>query len=96
MTIKAIIPSEQSTRQAKAQLEREDINPKKVEDMFQSTTRRGKKRKSKGVSHRGKSRKVVKQNQRGGKKSARRKKETLSRKRIYKKTNNKRDIFETK
>lgn len=43
ISIKAVLPTEQTTAQAKSELEREDINPKEVERAFQNLAdRRGK------------------------------------------------------
>ena len=44
ISIKAVLPTEQATAQAKAELEREDINPKDVEKAFQTLS--GRQRKS--------------------------------------------------
>ena len=65
--VKAVLPVEQTTAQAKSELEREDINPAKVIDMVHSSTRkrrRGIKRKR--ISK--KSRRGVKQQRGSGKK----------------------------
>ena len=40
VTIKAVLPTEQTTAQAKSELEREDIKPKEVEKVFQNMTKR--------------------------------------------------------
>ena len=40
VTIKAVLPTEQTAAQAKSELEREDINPKDVEKVFQNMTKR--------------------------------------------------------
>ena len=40
VTIKAVLPTEQTAAQAKSELEREDINPKEVEKVFQNMTKR--------------------------------------------------------
>ena len=40
VTIKAVLPTEQTAAQAKSELEREDINPKEVEKVFQNMTNR--------------------------------------------------------
>lgn len=37
--IKAVLPAEQTTAQAKSKLGRQDINPSEIVDMYQSTTR---------------------------------------------------------
>ena len=50
LSIKAVLPSEQTAAQAKSELERDNINPKTVEKMFQSSSRRTKKRKSRSTS----------------------------------------------
>ena len=53
ISIKAVLPTEQTAAQAKAELEREDINPKDVEKAFQTLSgRRGKstKRKAQGTT----------------------------------------------
>ena len=50
LTIKAVLPSEQTAAQAKSELERDNINPKTVENMFQSSSRRTKTRKSRSTS----------------------------------------------
>ena len=44
--VKAILPAEQTTAQAKSELEREGINPSDVASALQSSTERGRKRKS--------------------------------------------------
>ena len=44
VSIKAVLPTEQTTAQAKSELEREDINPKDVEKVFQTLS--GHRRKS--------------------------------------------------
>ena len=46
LTIKAVLPSEQATAQAKSELMREDINPKDVEKAFQTQPGRRRKRAS--------------------------------------------------
>ena len=40
VSIKAVLPTEQTAAQAKSELEREDINPKDVEKVFQNLTKR--------------------------------------------------------
>ena len=50
LSLKAVIPSEQTTAQAKSELEREGINPDDVVRAIQSDTGRGKKRKSPQVT----------------------------------------------
>lgn len=94
--VKAVLPAEQTTAQAKSELERQDINPKKVEEMFQKAAgrrRRGVKRKRKSISTRKAKR------QRGGKKRHRPHKKQRKRSRISKKKghlNSRGDIFEIK
>ena len=44
--VKAVLPAEQTAAQAKAELEREGINPKDVVKAVQSSTDRGRKRKA--------------------------------------------------
>ena len=64
--IKAVLPVEQTTAQAKSALEREDINPAKVVDMIHSSSgKRGIKRKR--ISK--KSRRGVKRQRGSGKKN---------------------------
>ena len=66
LSIKAVLPSEQTAAQAKSELERENINPKEVATMFQSSSRRGRKRKSRSRSvHSTKRRRVSRKWQRG-------------------------------
>ena len=70
--IKAVLPVEQTTAQAKSELEREDINPAKVVNMIHSSSgkrRRGVKRKRINK----KSRKGIKRQRGSGKKKAYRK-----------------------
>lgn len=91
--IKAVLPAEQTTAQAKSELERQDINPASVVDMLQSSTgqqRRGTKRKnSNKKSHKGTKR------QRGGGKKKTYKTKKTSRKGCKKlKGSRKKDIFE--
>jgi len=53
MPIKVVLPAEQTAAQTKSELERRDINPKSLENMFQKGSgrrRRGVKRKSRGYS----------------------------------------------
>jgi hypothetical protein len=45
-SLKAVLPAEQTAAQAKSELEREGINPKRVADAMQSTTGQGTKRKA--------------------------------------------------
>lgn len=97
--IKTVLPAEQTTAQAKSELERQDINPREVEEMFQRGSgrrRRSVKRKSRGSSsHKAKRQRGGKQ-QRGGKKtrtSHRRRKATSRRQRPVSRTQ---DIFEIK
>lgn len=90
-SIKAVLPAEQTTAQAKSELEREDINPANVVNMLQSSRtqrRRGIKRK-----------KTVKKTYKGAKRQrGSSKKRTYSKKKASKKerkrVNRKRDIFE--
>ena len=42
--VKAVLPADQTAAQAKAELERDGINPKDVAKAFQSSTERGRKR----------------------------------------------------
>ena len=95
VSIKAVLPSEQTAAQAKSELERENINPKIVEKMFQSSSRRSRKRKAKSSStRRTKRRRVASKRQRGAGKSAYKKRS--HKKHSKKRTNGKRDIFEIK
>ena len=108
--IKAVLPTEQTTAQAKSELERQDINPSDVVNMFQSSTnqrRQGIKRKRRSNKQ---SRKGVKRRRVSGKKSTRTakqrrvgKKRKLTEKRILRKKERrqlsgirKKDIFEIK
>ena len=87
--VKAVLPSEQTTAQAKSELEREDINPASVVNMVQkrSRRRRGGIKKRSGRTKR----------QRGGAKRRRvgSKQKRKQLKRVGRK-NRKRDIFEIK
>ena len=99
LSIKAVLPSEQTAAQAKSELERENINPKKVAAMFQSSSKRGRKRKSRSRSvHSAKGRRVSRKRQRGAgfKKSTYRKRSHKRHSKQSKKTSGKRDIFEIK
>ena len=67
VAINVVLPTEQTTAQAKAQLEREHINPKKVQNAFQTLSRRhtnNKKRKESDSSP-GKSKRRKIQNDKG-------------------------------
>lgn len=91
--IKAVLPAEQTTAQAKSELEREDINPSEIVNMLQSSAgrrRRGTKRKRVSKkSHRGAKR------QRGAGKTKTHARKRYLRKGHKKRTvNRKKDIFE--
>lgn len=95
--IKTVLPAEQTTAQAKSELEREGINPEKAAEMIQTTVgsqMRGTKRKR---TIQGKSKKGVKRQKRqiGGKN---RRKPSPKRSRVNNKkkttVSGKRDIFE--
>ena len=90
ISIKAVLPTEQTVAQAKSELEREDINPKEVEKVFQNLTDRRtestlkrKKRRSSQSPH---SSKRSKEKKREGRKGSVRKQKTAAKRR--------RDIFE--
>lgn len=94
VTIKAVLPSEQTAAQAKAALEREAINPKSVEKAFQNLSeppRRNRKRKSSEID----SGKKTKRS-RGATTSLRQQKSKSSHGKRSKslKNNRQRDIFE--
>jgi hypothetical protein len=94
ITIKAVLPSEQTAAQAKTALEREAINPKSVEKAFQNLSgppRRNRKRKSPEIV----SSKKTKRS-RGATSSQRQKKSKTSHGKRSKSLNNnrQRDIFE--
>lgn len=88
VTIKAVLPSEQTAAQAKSELEREDINPKEVEKVFQNLSKRRrestKRKAQESSSSTAKRQKRPDQKRRAGKASEKR--------RGY--TQKKRDIFE--
>ncbi|MEW8119186.1 MAG: hypothetical protein AB2792_18650 [Candidatus Thiodiazotropha sp.] len=91
VTIKAVLPTEQTAAQAKSELEREDINPKEVEKVFQSMTKRrreSRKRKAQESS----SSSATKRKKRGVSGQKRREKRVSKTHRGY--AQKKRDIFE--
>jgi hypothetical protein len=92
-SIKAVLPAEQTTAQAKSELERQDINPTSVVNMFQSSSgqqRRGIKRKR----SRKKSSKTVKRRRKSSKKKQHRRRKISRKSRKTSATKRKRDIFE--
>ena len=97
--IKAVLPAEQTTAQAKSELERRDINPASVVNMYHSSKRkqrrgikrkRGSKQSRKGVYKR------IKRQRGGGKKIKLTKMQVVKNWRKEAPFNRKRDIFETK
>ena len=92
-SIKAVLPAEQTTAQAKSELEREDINPTEIVDMLHSSTRRHrrgiKRKRSNKNTHKGAKR------QRGSGKKRTHSKKKISRKgRKNKSLSRRKDIFE--
>lgn len=95
VNVKVVLPAEQTTAQAKSELEREDINPKSVETMFQkalSRRRRGVKRKARGTP----SQRAKRQRGGGKRRKQQTKKKKSFKKRRYAVSKEKRDIFEIK
>ena len=91
--IKAILPAEQTTAQAKSELERQDINPAKVVDTIHSSSgkrRRGIKRKRINK----KPGKGVKRQRGGGKKKTHRKRKACRKGRKKSGLSRRKDIFE--
>ena len=90
ISIKAVLPTEQTVAQAKSELEREDTNPKEVEKVFQNLsegrTESTLKRKRPRSSQSPHSSKRSKEQKREGRKGSVRKQKTAAKRR--------RDIFE--
>jgi hypothetical protein len=96
VNIKAVLPAEQTTARAKSELEREDINPKTVETMFQKASggqQRGIKRKSRSRTS---SRSAKRQRGGGKRRKIQPRKRKLSKKRRYAVPKGQGDIFEIK
>ena len=91
--VKAVLPVEQTTAQAKSELEREDINPTKVVDMIHSSSRkrrRGIKRKRINK----KSKKGIKRQRGSGKKKSYRKRKVSRKGQNKSPVSRRKDIFE--
>ena len=92
--IKAILPAEQTTAQAKSELERQDINPAKVVDMIHSSSSKSRRRGIKRKRINKRYRRAAKQQRGGGKRKTHRKRK-ISRKRPKKShVSRRKDIFE--
>lgn len=91
--IKAILPAEQTTAQAKSELERQDINPAKVVDMLHSSSRKQRRAiKRKRISK--KSSRGVKRQRGGSKKKTHRRRKVSRKGRKKLPVSRRKDIFQ--
>ena len=84
ISINAVLPTEQTVAQAKSELEREDINPKDVEKVFQNLTDRRTEntlKRKRPLSSQSSSKRSKEQKREGRKGSARKQKTTAKRRR---------------
>ena len=84
ISINAVLPTEQTVAQAKSELEREDINPKDVEKVFQNLTDRrtdNTLKRKRPLSSQSSSKRSKEQKREGRKGSARKQKTTAKRRR---------------